>query len=218
MSSDSERGLGGDPFVEKYGFDPPPEWSDLSGYEPLLDLIVSDGIHLIPGDFVEIGVLLGGGTYKLSKLLERLAPSKRLYAIDIFDPDTDHTQCSSGLSMAEIYREKLADRNQRDVYDEITGGCANLVTLVGDSMHIDLPCEAVAFSYIDGSHEAEHVRGDFGLIWERLSPGGVVVFDDYGHDIPDVTRVVHELIGEHARQIQRVRTIGLKAIALEKMR
>ena len=47
-------------FRRRYGFPPPPDWSDQSGYEPLMDAILSRGVLKVPGDFVEIGALLRG--------------------------------------------------------------------------------------------------------------------------------------------------------------
>lgn len=37
------------------------------------------------------------------------------------------------------------------------------------------------FIYVDGSHETQDVLMDAVLSFERLKPGGVMIFDDYGH-------------------------------------
>jgi len=120
-------------FVRKYGFSPPPSFTDMSGYELLLDTIIQQKIYQLEGDFVEIGVFLGGGTYKLSKLLEKLGVNKKIYAIDIFNPEFDKTTCTRGESMSELYKRILKGKNQYEVYKEITKNCKNVVTLVGDS-------------------------------------------------------------------------------------
>jgi hypothetical protein len=190
-------------FRARWGFEPPPPGSDLSGYERFLAVAEQHGLQHVPGDIVEIGVFLGGGTYKLCRWFEAQAPDKRVIAIDVFDPDFDVTASTDGDTMAALYEGWLAGRDQRAVFDEVTGACTNLTVLAADSAAVELPAEAVAFAYVDGHHSAEYVRSDFELVWRRLSPGGVVGFDDYGGNLPEVTRTLHRLIGEHADEIAR---------------
>src|SRR5690349_12978634 len=52
-------------FKRRWGFEPPPPWSDWVGYETLLDELDRHGIDKVEGDLLEIGALLGGGTAKL---------------------------------------------------------------------------------------------------------------------------------------------------------
>lgn len=191
-------------FRLRWGFDPPPRWSDWSGYERLLIVAEAKGLASVPGDVVEIGVFLGGGTRKLCEWFSRHAPEKKIVAVDIFDPSFDLTKCSEGTTMAGLYDSALAGRDQRSVFDEQTAGCSNLEVVTGDSAAIDLPCERIAFAYVDGNHSAPYVRSDFELVWAKLSPGGVVGFDDYGRNIPEVTQTLHELIGERAKEVARV--------------
>ncbi len=203
-------------FRVRYGFAPPPVWSDLSGYERLLDIVIEERLCEIEGDFVEIGAFLGGGTYKLSRLLGSLAPDKRLYSIDVFDPNADLTLSDCGHTMADAYNRQLKGRTQRDVYDSIVRGCTNVITLAQDSKSVDIPSDSIAFAYIDGNHSADYVRSDFYLVWHKLSPGGVVAFDDYASDISHLTQTIHALIGENAGQIERIWRTGIKTMALKR--
>ncbi len=194
-------------FRTAYGFLPPEEWSDWSGYDALLDEL---GPRLeVPGHVLEIGVFLGGGTFKLSKFLERHAPGKRVFALDIFDPTFDATSCTEGREMRELYRDALAGRSQHEVFAEVTADCANLAVIEGDSAVVAVPEVALCFAFIDGNHDAAYVRSDFELAWSRLSPGGVVALHDYGFNIPQVTKTVHRLIGDHAEEIGRVWVNGI---------
>jgi hypothetical protein len=158
----------------------------------------------IPGDILEIGVLLGGGTYKLCQYFERAAPAKRVIAIDMFDPGVDVTVAGDGRTMAELYAAALEGRAQREVFDEVTRDCRNLTVVAADSATVELPTDRIAFAYVDGNHSAPYVRSDFELVWSRLSPGGVIAFDDYGLDLTDVTYTMHELIGQHAGEVERM--------------
>lgn len=203
-------------FRLRWGVPAPPAWSDLTGYELLLGTLVRRGVLDVEGDVVEIGAFLGGGTYKLAKLLERRAPGKTVVAVDVFDPGFDLTASTFGRTMAETYGEVLAGRSQRAIYDEVTAGCGNLVTLAGDSARVELPVARVAYAHIDGNHDPAYVRSDFELVWEKLSPRGLVSFDDYGADLPQVTQTIHALVGEHADEIAEVWRAGEKTIFLRR--
>ncbi len=203
-------------FYLKYGFFPPPEGTDLSGYEILLDTILDTKVYEIEGDIVEIGAFLGGGTYKLSKLIERVAPAKKIFVIDIFDTDFDKTVCSRGISMKELYRNILRGKNPYEIYKDITKSCKNVVTIISDSKQVKLPCEKICFAYIDGNHSPEYVRSDFYLVWNKIVSRGIVSFDDYGFDLPQVTETIHKLIGEQSDKILKIWTAGLKTIFIQK--
>lgn len=203
-------------FYKKYGFLPPPEFSDISNYEILLDTILQNKIYELVGDFVEIGSFLGGGTYKLSKLLEKLKVDKKVYAVDIFNIKFDNSVNIKRNKMSEIYGKILKDRKQYEIYKEITKNCKNVITIVGDSKKIYLPCKKISFAYIDGNHCSEYARNDFYLVWDKLVSNGIVVFDDYGYDLPQITKEIHQLIGEQNDKILKVWTSGLKTIFIQK--
>lgn len=203
-------------FRARFGFEPPPFWSDLSGYENLLKVILKNRLTEIEGDFVEIGAFLGGGTYKLCKLAELRAPSKKVYSMDIFKIQSDQTACALGDTMAQIYKNALRGRDQLAVYRDVTKNCKNLVTIVGDSAKTPLPAARVAFGYIDGNHDPAYVRNDFLLIWPRLSPGGIIAFDDYGFDLPAVTKTIDALVREYRPEIQRTWKAGWKTYFIQK--
>jgi hypothetical protein len=193
-------------FRRRWGFEPPPPWSDWVGYDTLLAEIERNGLARVEGDVLEIGSFLGGGTAKLCGWLARHSPDKRVITVDVFDPSFDPTTTLQGWPMGELYAKALEGRQQRDVFDEVTAGCSNLVAVAGDSTTVEIPAERLAFAFIDGSHVAEHVRADFETAWERLSPGGIAAFHDYGGDVPGVTHTLHERIGAHAGEIARVWT------------
>lgn len=203
----------------KYGIDPPPPaWADMTGYEPMLDVIVREGLDRVDGDVLEIGVMLGGGTRKLCGLFSNRAPDKRVIAVDIFDPNFDHSPNIAvdaqgrpngrpGQEMATVYSEHMARAgaiDQRATFNRITAGCSNLVVVAGDSTKVDIPTDRLCFAFIDGNHDRAYVRADFDTAWSRLSPSGVVALHDYGYDLPEITEEVHVQIGAHAAEIQRV--------------
>lgn len=188
-------------FWIRYGFLPPPQWTDLSGYEKLLDFIEEHKILDIEGDLVEIGVFVGGGTYKLAKYLSKKRSKKKIYAVDIFDITADSTQNTQGWIMSEMYAKILKGQSQWDIFQKLTKNCDNIIVIKGDSKNISIPADKVCFAYIDGNHDPSYVKNDFYLVWPKLSPHGVVAFDDYGYDLPMVTKTIDDLLEKHSKEI-----------------
>lgn len=116
----------------KFGFLPPPPYLDKSGYEILLEFIKKYKIYKIPGDVVEIGAFLGGGTYKLCKFYEKYSSNKRIFSIDIFDLDYDNTACTDGIKMSDLYKNHLKyfrGKNQFEIFSSVTNNCKNYMCL-----------------------------------------------------------------------------------------
>jgi GT2 family glycosyltransferase len=210
---DVEADLG---YQRRFGFLPPPQWATLTTYDHILGAIAERRLGELGGDAVEIGVFVGGGIAQLAQLWERVAPGRRVIAMDIFEPDVDETEATTGLVMSGIYHAVLGDRDQREVYDAVTAGLGNVETVVGDSRTVEIPTDKIAFAHIDGNHEAAYVRSDFERLWPLVVPGGVIAFDDYGHDLPEVTDTVDALRGEHAADIGDFWTAGAKTAFVSK--
>jgi GT2 family glycosyltransferase len=203
-------------YHRRFGFLPPPRWSMLTGYEHILDVILERRLHELDGDLVEIGVFLGGGIQQLARLWERLAPDRKVLAVDLFELGADHTPAATGIKMDDIYRTVLGGHDQRAVYDLVVAECRNVQTISGDSTVVDIPTERISFAHIDGNHDPAYVRSDFERLWPKVAPGGVVAFDDYGLDLPDVTATVDALRAERAPEIADFWTSGIKTAFLEK--
>lgn len=203
-------------FLAKFGFWPSPAWSDLSKYEILLEEIEKEEILNLKGDFVEIGTFLGGGTYKLCCFLEKKSSNKKIYSIDVFSPDFDTTICDRGTSMKALYKRILKGKNQLEIFKKITANCHNLRLIIGDSKKVKLPIKRISFAYIDGNHSPEYVENDFYLVWDKVVSKGIVSFDDYGYDLPEVTKKINEIIGKNYQKIDKIWTKGKKTIFIKK--
>jgi len=203
-------------FRRRWGFAPPPPWSDWVGYEVLLEEIECHGVDRLEGDVLEIGAFLGGGTSKLCGWFGLRAPSKRVVVVDVFDPDFDATRTVEGWAMHDLYGAALKGRNQREVFDDVTRRCTNLTVVQGDSTSVEIPSERLAFAFVDGSHVPGDVRSDFERVWERLSPRGIAAFHDYGADLPGVTHTLHACIGDHADEIERIWTKAPRVLFVQR--
>lgn len=203
-------------FRRRWGFAPPPAWSDWVGYEVLLEEIERHGLDRLEGDVLEIGAFLGGGTAKLCGWFGARSPGKRVIVVDVFDPGFDATTTVEGWAMHDLYGAALDGRNQREVFDGVTRGCTNLTVVVGDSTSVEIPADRLVFAFVDGSHVAEDVRSDFERVWERLSPRGIAAFHDYGADLPGVTHTLHACIGQHADEIERIWTRAPRVLFVQR--
>lgn len=190
----------------------PPPGTDLVGYDILLDWIRKRQIDKLDGDVVEIGSFLGGGTVKLARFFGR--HSKKVYAVDIFDPSFDHTINVDGDSMSSLYSNVLGGRTQEEVFRKVIRKYTNIVVIKEDSREVMLPCGKICFSFIDGCHDPDYVRNDFYLVWDKTVAGGVVGFHDYGGDLPQTTIAIDELIEANQDSIKQVFQIREKWIIL----
>lgn len=186
---------------------------DFVGYEVLIDFIQRKSLHRLEGDLVEIGVFTGGGTAKLARYAA--ACGKRVFAIDVFEPETDTTRAVDGTPMSEIYLAYLNGKSQRDVYHETVRGLDNVVTIEADSRAVNFPPEQrFVFGFIDGNHQPDYVQSDFELIWPNLVSGGVLGFHDYNFELPEVTARINRIIDSHAAEITETREIVASHILL----
>ena len=185
----------------KYGFPPPPEGTDMVGYEALIDFMKANRILELPGDLVEVGAFCGGGTYKLGKFLSQKGARKKVYVIDCFDIGRDTTECTAGAQMTQLYTRHLDGRSQKEVFRQVTRDIPNIEVIEEDSKYARISAETICFAFIDGNHAAEYVRNDFYLVWGKLAPGGAVAFHDYGYDLPQVTAALDKLCTQHREEI-----------------
>ncbi|MHB9073706.1 MAG: class I SAM-dependent methyltransferase [Desulfobaccales bacterium] len=188
-------------FRVRYGFYPPPANTDLVGYESIFEFIQTKNILNVPGDMVEIGVFCGGGTYKLAHYLLLNNSAKTIYAIDIFNISFDKTKNTDGIEMGNIYETIVKGKNQYEIFSQVINGLNNIVPIKEDSKKVTIPTNAISFAFIDGNHSPDYVQNDFYLVWEKLSPGGIVAFHDYGYDLPQVTEVIDNLYVKHIAEI-----------------
>jgi hypothetical protein len=184
--------------------------NDFSGYEKLIGYIEAHKIGALPGNFLEIGAFMGGGSAKLARCASRYG--KKLIVIDPFNPNLDSTPWKGRPLNAE-YRDLLGRRNQRDVFDRNTRFENNIIVYAEDSKLVTLsPDVQLCFSFIDGNHSPPYVISDFYLAWNATVPGGVVSFHDYDETgrggLVEVTKAVNQLIELHQLEISDKYWIG----------
>lgn len=149
----------------------------------------------IEGDFVECGVWKGGSAMAAALALRRAGDERRkLWLYDTFEgmsAPTDADKDLSGASAADLLAE--ADKDEliwcRSSLEDVraalasTGMPSDRIECVRGKVEDTIPSRAperIALLRLDTDwyestrHELEH-------LYPRLSPGGVLIIDDYGH-------------------------------------
>jgi hypothetical protein len=166
--------------------------------------------HDVPGDIVECGVWKGGSMMAVARTLMELGARRRLHLFDTFEgmsPPTDVDVNVYGWKAADRVVAVLKETNEPMNYaplDEVkcnlrlTGYDEGLIAFVQGKVEETIPASApdrIALLRLDTDwfestyHELNH-------LYPRLSVGGVLILDDYGH-WQGSRKAVDQYIDEH---------------------
>ena len=155
--------------------------------------VVSAGIC---GDVVEAGVWRGGCSFAMASTLHRMGDGNRgIWLYDTFDgmtaPTVRDVEIASGEEAAVIL-ERVNDKStywaraQRDQVARLlseSGVASERLHLVRGDVRETLPSaapEAIAVLRLD-TDWYESTRWELETLYDRVSVGGVIIIDDYGH-------------------------------------
>ncbi len=142
----------------------------------------------IPGDFVECGVYLGGSIMLATHVSARRGgfPARRVVAVDTFRGFVRRTEHDISFDGNEVCQPSS---QERDFYELARGnirsvpGDQSCVEIVrGDVFQVLAPAIAdrpVAVLRLD-TDSYDTTKHELEVAWDRVSPGGVVIIDDYG--------------------------------------
>jgi hypothetical protein len=178
----------------------------------------------VPGDIVECGVWRGGSMMAVALTLQRLGAERELHLFDTFtgmpEPTAqDVDSAYDGYSLARMWRRRTnwigvpAGEVERAMAS--TGYPRERVHLVEGRVEDTLPARAperIALLRLDTDWYAS-TRHEMEQLYPRLSPGGVLVLDDYGH-YEGARRAVDEYLRAHGEHLllQRIDYTGRIAI------
>jgi len=175
--------------------------------------------HRIPGDIVECGVWRGGSLMMAAYGLKAAGDTtRRLVACDTFEghprPDAELDRDVWGRDMAAVHDEMAAAKQPWARVDleevranlESTGYPSENIVLVKGMVEETLPSDAIKDIAVlrldtDWYASTKHILE---TLYSRLSYGGVLIVDDYGHmdgarratdefvaSCPDVLHLIH---------------------------
>lgn len=156
------------------------EYGRLRGLYRGVNHVVRAGIE---GDVVECGTARGGSAAMMGLALKRLNSNRKLWIFDTFsglpaptrdDPDYEVAKHYAGTCVGTLdeVRDLLA---QHEILEN--------AVLVPGLFQDTLPgavVRAIAFLHIDGDWY-DSVRTCLECLYARVTPGGIIQVDDYGH-------------------------------------
>jgi O-methyltransferase len=143
----------------------------------------------IPGDFVECGVWKGGSVMAMAlTLLEMQNQERALYLFDTFagmtapgDRDVDYLGQRAVAILEDIKCEASQEEVEAAVFS--TGYDAANIRFVKGAVEETIPAhapETIALLRLD-TDWYQSTRHELVHLFPRLSSGGVIIVDDYGH-------------------------------------
>jgi O-methyltransferase len=169
----------------------------------------------IPGDMVECGVAHGGSAAMMA--LSSPDQTRKLWLFDTFEglpeptpenPDYPIASAYAGAFHASPEEVKFAFRQ--------LGIDAQTIVMVPGLFEDTLPgcgIESIALLHVDGDWY-ESVKATLEHLYDRVSPGGIIQFDDYGH-WAGARRAIDEFMRERGIT-QRLRRIDFSGRLLIK--
>lgn len=176
----------------------------------LFDSTIQANIH---GDVVEFGCYNGTTSVYLRRLLPE---GKTLHVYDSFQglpqkSSIDESPLGLQFQAGELHA------SQREFRQNFFRAGLRLPKIhkawFQDLTENDIP-EAIAFAFLDGDYY-ESIMTPLKLIWPRLSPGSIVVVDDYSNQaLPGAAKAVDEwLRHKHVAKFYNTASLGVMVLA-----
>jgi O-methyltransferase len=149
----------------------------------LYDAVAYVVARQVPGDIVECGTARGGSAALMGLALKRLQAQRTLWGFDTFAGIPPATEADPDFEIARLYTGDFrAEQADVEVLLRRLGVLAQ-TQLVKGLFQDTVPLAAVgaiAVLHLDGDWY-ESVKVCLDHLYDRVSPGGVVQVDDYGH-------------------------------------
>jgi hypothetical protein len=129
----------------------------------------------LPGDLVECGVYKGYTSRLVAEYTDLKSQSKNFYLYDLFEhvdePGYGHSFPLLKAGLVDKVKSRFADIPNVKI----------IVGRVPDVFEIEVPSE-ICFMHIDMNNDIAERSALEGL-WDKVVPGGMVIFDDYGWQV-----------------------------------
>jgi Macrocin-O-methyltransferase (TylF) len=137
----------------------------------------------IPGDLVECGTARGGSACLMGLTLKELGAKRLLWVFDTFDgipaPTADDPDFQIARLYAGSFRGSLEEVNALFDAHGISAQCRLVKGRFQETLS-ESGVRQIAVLHIDGDWY-DSVKTCLDHFYDRVSPGGVIQIDDYGH-------------------------------------
>ena len=137
----------------------------------------------ISGDVVECGTARGGSACLMALALKRLHERRLLWVFDTFDgipaPTLDDPDWEIAKLFTGHFRGTLDEVNALLEAKQVISQCKLIKGRFQDTLPI-VNIEHISVLHIDGDWY-DSVKACLDHLYDRVSPGGVIQIDDYGH-------------------------------------
>ena len=169
----------------------------------------------ITGDIVEFGCYVGTTSVPMGRRL--MTTSRALYVYDSFEglPEKS-SQDQSPAGMQFIAGELLASKKQLIKNFKQAGVPLPSITKAWFSEVIPQQVPpSIAFAFLDGDYYRS-VLDPLKLIWDRLTPGAIVIVDDYANEaLPGAAKAVNEWLRTHPAKMNVEHSLAIITIPRE---
>jgi predicted O-methyltransferase YrrM len=172
-----------DPFAAAYRTVRPYTMSGGTRLRALYDAVQDTTTRAVPGAIVECGTAKGGSAALLGLSMKNSGASRTLWVFDTFEGIPPPTLADPDFEVASLYTGSFRGELEmvRTLFDRL--GLADCAHFVKGRFQDTVPaCDTgpIAVLHIDGDWY-ESVKVCLDTFYDRVSRGGIVQIDDYGH-------------------------------------
>ena len=156
----------------------------------------------VEGDVVEFGCYVGTTSVPMGQRLMTI--DKRLFVYDSFEGLPEKAQEDQSPTGTQFVAGELST-TKKQLVKNFRRANVSLPTIVkgwfSDVTPAQVP-DIISFAYLDGDYY-HSVRDPLKLIWGRLSPGAIVLVDDYANEaLPGAAKAVDEWLHTHPAKLR----------------
>ncbi len=137
----------------------------------------------IEGDVVECGCARGGSAALMALTLRQLGERRHLWLFDTFEGLPAPTADDPDYEIAELFtgscRGQLDEVRDLFARNQVADGAEFVKGMFQETLPRS-PIECIALLHIDGDWY-ESVRVCLEQLYDKVAPGGIIQFDDYGY-------------------------------------
>lgn len=165
----------------------------------------------VAGDVVELGCYEGTSALFEQRMLQALAPEKKLWLYDSFEGLPEKTAEDASVLGEAFKGGELRASKARLQKNFVKAGLRLPEVKKAWFYELDphdLP-QQVCFAFLDGDFY-ESIADSIKLVWPRLAKGGTIIVDDYENPkLPGAKKAVDEFAAMHKLHVRSLKSLAI---------